>query len=537
LQHELASAQPAKVGGTTVLALILLSAAMQRFVATGLLVWLASALPGTAERINQEGRILGSLPVVTNAILFNTSNADAVVSAMQIFPVTSPWNECISNRPVLANSDAMIAQINSDVGSSHRKLELFQEMNYVLVPGNQPRQPIGFFNYPDESDLDGGTGTNGLYPIPMNLPIEEWPSQTGTQTLTQWQTNNDGSDRHAIIVAPGGGFLWETWETSLVGANWTASNGAKFDLNTNVLRPDGWTSGDAAGLPMFPALVRYDECERGMVEHACRLVVVHTRQAHIYPATHNTTGYTGTNYPAMGQRLRLKAGFVVPANWTKEEKALLLGLKKYGAIVADNSSSFFSISITPDDRWPANAFSDMTGTGIGITNFEVIQTTGTNEGPRSPGAPVAFAGPDQMVPLGVPLQLQGAVLFSNAPSTILWKLYSGPGVATFGNAAQTNTTATFSVPGAYILELSADDGVHAVAYDAVVITVTKAINVSIALAGTSVNLRWAGGSPPFVVEQAGTLPSATWSGVVTTSLQNASVPLTNQAEYFRIRGQ
>jgi hypothetical protein len=510
---------------------------MKRLVLTALLGSLAVVLRATAERINQEGRILGSLPVVTNAILFNTSNADGVVSAMQIFPVTNPWNESISNRPVLANSDAMIAQINSDVGSSHRKLSLFQEMNYVLVPDNQPRQPIAFFNYADESDLDGGVGTNGLYPIPSNLPIEGWPSQTGSQTLAQWQTNNNGSDRHAIILAPGSGSLWETWETSLLGTTWRASNGAKFNLNSNALRPDGWTSGDAGGLPMFPALVRYDECERGMVEHACRLVVVHTRQAHIYPATYNTSGYTGTNYPAMGQRLRLKAGFIVPADWTKEEKALVLGLQKYGAIVADNSSSFFSISITPDDRWPPNAFSDMAATGIGITNFEVIQTTGPNEGPRSPGAPVANAGPDQTVPFGLPLQLQGAVFFTNTSPTILWKLYSGPGTVSLGNPAQTNTSALFSAPGVYTLELSADDRVHAVAYDAVVITVTNSINVAIALAGTTVNLSWAGGVPPFVVEQAEALRIGAWSGVVTTSLQTASVPLTNQAGFFRIRQQ
>jgi hypothetical protein len=108
---------------------------------------------------------------------------------------------------------------------------------------------------------------------------------------------------------------------------------------------------------MFPALVRYDECERGMVEHACRLVVVHSRSEHIYPARHDagSVAATATNYPAMGQRLRLKASFVIPATWTKEEKALALGLKKYGAMVSDNSSSFFSISITPDNRW-GNAF-------------------------------------------------------------------------------------------------------------------------------------------------------------------------------------
>ena len=138
------------------------------------------------------------------------------------------------------------------------------------------------------------------------------------------------------------------------------------------------------GLPMFPALPRYDECERGMVEHACRLVVKRTRRQYIYPATHyaSTTPATQTNVPAMGQRLRLKSSFVIPPTWTKEEKAILLALKKYGAIVADNGN-FFSISVTPDDRWPANAFSHLST--VGITNFEVIQTTGPTEGPRSAG--------------------------------------------------------------------------------------------------------------------------------------------------------
>jgi len=499
-------------------------------------VWLLSVHRLAAERINQEGRILGALPVVTNPILFNTTNADAVVAPMQIFPVTNPWNEDISRRPVLTNSDAMIAQINSDVGASHRKLELFQEMNFVLLPDNQPRVPVSFFNYPDESDLDGGASPVGLYPIPANLPIETWPTGTGTQTLAQWQTNNDTSDRHAIMVEPGAGFIWETWETALVGTNWQASNGAKFDLNTNGLRPDTWTSGDAAGLPMFPALVRFDECERGMVEHACRLVVVHTRAEHVYPATHNTSGYTGANYPAMGQRLRLKAGYAIPASWTREEKALLLALKKYGALVADNSSSFFSISITPDDRW-GNAFADFAGTGLSITNFEVIQTTGANEGPRSAGAPVANAGPDQTVVFGQPAQLAGVVSFSNSPPLTQWLAYSGPGTVTFGNAAQTNTTASFSTPGTYTLELRADDGVHAVAYDAVVITVTNLIRLSVARIGTNVQMSWTGGVAPYVVQRAGALSTAAWSDLLITSTNSASLPITNSTGFFRVHGQ
>src|ERR1035441_4099519 len=125
-----------------------------------------------------------------------------------------------------------------------------------------------------------------------------------------------------------------------------------------------------------------------MVEHACRLVVAKTLYKHyIYPATHYAapTNNTSTHLPAMGQRLRLKMGFVIPTNWTTEAKAVSLGLKKYGAMVADNGS-VFSISVTPDNRWPANCFDNLTS--ISITNFEVIQTTATNEGARSAGDPV-----------------------------------------------------------------------------------------------------------------------------------------------------
>jgi len=520
------------------------------------LILLLSALRLPAERINQEGRILGALPVVTNAILFNTSNADAVVSAMQIFPVTNPWNECISNRSVLANSDAMIAQMRYDFTNgrtgasnlaSHQKLHINFEMNYVLVPDNQPRVPVYFFNYPDDSDLDGGVSPTGLYPVPTNQPVESWPlglTLNGTpQTLQQWQTNNDGSDRHSITVAPGGGYIWETWEMLLTPTNWMASNGAKFDLSTNALRVvngnTNVTSGDAAGFPMFPALVRYDEAERGMVEHALRITVKKSLYGrYLYPATHFAapSSNTGTNYPAMGQRLRLKAGFVIPASWTLEEKAVALTLKKYGALVADNGS-ILGISVAPDDRWPdsGNCFNDLLG--IVITNFEVIQTTGPNEGPRSAAAPVADAGPDQTVPAGLPVQLSGLVTFSNSPPVIQWKLYSGPGTVTFGNAALTNTTATFSAPGTYTLELSAADGVHAVAFDAAVMTVINGIHVTLTPAGTNLNLSWTGGSPPYVVQWTGTLPAASWSDLVTTGVNSTNLPITNLTSFFRVKGQ
>jgi len=490
-----------------------------------------------AERINHEGRILGAPSVVTNAVLFNTNAADAILSAIQIFPTTNPWNEDISRRPLLTNSDAMIAQINSDVPAANRKLKLFQEMNYVLVPSNQPLVTISFLGgYPDESDLNGGIFANGLYPISTNLPIETWPTGTGSQTLTQWQQTDDGGDRHSITVQPDSGKIFETWRTLRNGANWYATNGAIFNLNSNTLRPDTWTSGDAAGFPMFPALVRYDECQRGMVEHSCRLVVVKSRNQHIYPATHHAGSVSAsqTNYPAMGQRLRLKASYAIPANWTKEEKALLLGLKKYGAMVSDNSSSFFSISITPDDRW-GTAFDHISSVGIGITNFEAIQTTGPTEGPRSAGAPTANAGPDAIATVGVPFQLQGFVGFTS-PTTNQWKLYSGPTNLTFASASLTNTTVTFNTNGVFTLRLSGDDGVHAVAYDVVVIaSAPPPISLAIARAGTNVSLNWTGGVAPFVVERTDSFPP-TWNGVVTTSLQSLTIPITNTSRFFRLRG-
>jgi hypothetical protein len=432
------------------------------------------ALTAGAERINQEGRILGPAPFVTTPTLFNTSAGDSIVSAMQIMPRDSAWNEDISQRPLLSNSREMIAQITSDLSASRRTLRPFYEMNYVLVPDNQPRVTIPFFNYPDESDLDGGTFPNGSYPIASNLPIESWPKDTGDLTLQEWQqdVNDAGGDRHAIMVAPGAGSIWETWLTKLTQSGWEASNGAKFDLNSNAMRPAGWTSGDAAGLPMFPALVRYDECQRGMVEHAVRLVVKQSRREYIYPARHFASSIpaTSVNYPAMGQRLRLKADFVIPENWTIEEKAVLLGLKKYGAIVADNGN-FFSISVCPDDRFSSNAFEHLST--VSIDNFDVIATTGPTEGPRSPGAPSVEAGLDQFIEFPATAPLNGVV---NAPlgiATIQWRLYSGPAAVAFADPSHATTTASFTQPGVYTFLLSASDGVHTVACDAVVIHVTS----------------------------------------------------------------
>jgi len=493
-----------------------------------LALW-ASALLCHAERINQEGRILGSAPVVTTPTLFNTAQADTIVSAMQIFPLTNPWNEDISRRPVLSNSDAMIAQIITDLGASRSNLRLFTEMNFVLVPDNQSSVPVIFDSYPDESDPSP-------YPIPSNMPVETWPVGTGNLTLQQWQmdVNGDGGDRHSIIAQPGSGFIWETWQALLVGTSWHASNGAKFDLKSNALRPSGWTSGDAAGLPMFPALVRFDECQRGMVEHAMRLVVKRTRVGPIYPATHQASvgNQTNPNIPAMGQRVRLKSGFTIPATWSKEEKAVLLGLKKYGAIVADNGN-FFSISITPDDRYSSSAFSHISS--VNITNFEVIQTTGPSEGPRSAGAPSVDAGSDRTVGVGSNVQLSGFVTWTNTVPAIRWTNYSGAGAVVFGDSTKTNTTVSFSTAGKYTLMLSADDGVHAVARDAVVIDVVSQFSIAISRSGPDARIDWFGGSSPYVLEATNDPATNSWGVVSTNTGTGVTVPISANAGYFRVR--
>jgi len=190
----------------------------------------------------------------------------------------------------------------------------------------------------------------------------------------------------------------------------------------------------------------------------------------------------------------------------------------------------------PDQRWPSGAFSHITG--LSVTNFEVIQTTGLTEGPRSPGAPVVDAGPDQTVPRGTPVNLAGVVHDTNAaPLSLLWKLYSGPGNVTFGDTSQTNTTATFTNTGQFILMLSADDGTHTPAYDAVTITVTDAIQLNIQRNGGNAILRWTGGTPPFELQSSPVLPATYWtpSGPFTTN--TATLPMTATQMFFRVRGQ
>jgi hypothetical protein len=334
-----------------------------------------------AERINHAGRPLGRLPPVRTPLLFNTAQADAVLAAMQIMPVDSPWNEDISARPLLADSAAIIARIRADLGQ-RGTLRVFPEMNFVLVPDDQPLVPLRFTAYPDECDYHGGKSPVATWPIPPLMPVECWPlGRPAGEALTAWQRDPAavGGDRHTIVVQPGRMRCFETWQGRLGEQGWEASNGAIFDLASNATRTPGWTSADAAGLPMFPALIRYDEVERGAIEHALRIIVKKSRRAYIWPATHFASKETEASYPAMGQRVRLQASFAIPAGWSRQSKAVAQALKTYGALVADNGG-FFSVSATPDERWPEGCFRDVES--LPIERFEVVQSSGAQERPQ-----------------------------------------------------------------------------------------------------------------------------------------------------------
>lgn len=421
---------------------------------------------GAAERINHAGRILQNTPNLSAPAQFNTNLSDSVMATLQIMPRDNPWNEDVSRRPKLSNSAQMIAKIKSELLSTRQTLRAFHEMNYTLVPNNQPMVSIDFFNWPEQSDL-------GPWPIPLIQSVETWPRETGSLTLDEWQRdiNGTGGDRHSITFKPNTGEFWETWLMHKQDNGlWEASNGAKFNINSNALRPAGWTSGDAAGFPLLPALVRYDEVKRGRIEHALRLVVKHTRASYIYPARHHASvpSTNDPNTPAMGQRLRLKSTFVIPSHWTKEEKLVLEALKKYGGMVSDNGN-FFSFSVTPDDRWPEGCFDNLKT--VDVNNFEVIQTTGPTEGPRSANPPTANAGADKTVAVGTQLALTGVVGGGTTTPVVTWYRYSGPTSLVFTSTTTASTKVTFTAPGVYTLMLRADDRVHTPAYDAVVVRV------------------------------------------------------------------
>ena len=302
------------------------------------------------------------LPKITGPVMFNTPEADRILEAMQVFPPDNPWNEDISQLPVHPNNANLLASTDPD-----HWLWFNLDMCFILVPPDQKRVPLKLVSYAGESDP-------GPYPVPDNAPIEGWPLYGAD--LDRVQREGEG-DRHCLVVDPVKAMLYEFFVIRKTDEGWQAACEASFDLKSNQLRPDGWTSADAAGLPIFPAVVRYDECERGMVEHAMRVTFSRTRREYAYPATHFASRSDDPNLPGMGYRLRLKRDFDT-TGFAPHVQAILKGMKKYGMFVADNGMNWL-ISIAPDTRLKGlEELKRLKG-----TDFEFVQTTGPNEGPRA----------------------------------------------------------------------------------------------------------------------------------------------------------
>jgi hypothetical protein len=283
-------------------------------------------------------------PDITAPIMFDTSQADAILSTLQVFPRDNAWNQDVSAQPVHRDSARIIASIGAA-----KTLEYNLDMNFIIVPRDQPRVPVRITEYAAESDP-------GPFPVPANAPIENWPLHRNEdlaalpksgQTLAQLQREGEG-DRHVIIVDPGNAKLHEFWQARKTDSGWQASTAATFDLQTGALRPERWTSADAAGLPIFPAIVRYDECAKGIVAHAMRVTVSRTRRAYVLPATHWASSRLDPSLPRMGERLRLRRDFDA-STFPPHARAILEGLKKYGMFVADNGGDW-RMSIAPDRR-------------------------------------------------------------------------------------------------------------------------------------------------------------------------------------------
>jgi len=280
-----------------------------------------------------------------------------------MLPANNIWNHRVDTLPVHDKSAEYVASIGANTGL-HPDFGSGEweggpiGIPYVVVPGTQPKVNVTF-DYDDESD-------SGPYPIPPNPPIEGGPDSDG--------------DRHILIVDQENCKLYElsdAWPQS--NGTWTAGSGAIFDLRSNLLRPAGWTSADAAGLPILPGLVRYDEVASGVIRHAIRFTAEDTQAAYVWPARHLASEITDENVPPMGQRFRLKASFNI-SGYPAEVRVILQAFKDYGIILADNGSDWY-ISGVPDERWNntvLRALKNVTG-----SNFEAVDSSGLMIDPNS----------------------------------------------------------------------------------------------------------------------------------------------------------
>jgi hypothetical protein len=292
--------------------------------------------------------------LLASSALLSVSTAAApgrstVAQRCEIFPASNPLNREIAHAPVNRNSARYIASIGAslhlhpDFGTNPS-----YGIPYTVVGPHQPKVPIKFTEFGEESNP-------GPYPIPDGAPVEG---------------AGEEGDRHVLVLQEGTCRLYELYNARRSGSGWEAGSGALFNLRSNALRPNGWTSADAAGLPIMPLLVRYEDVQAGQIDHALRVTVPRTQASFIHPATHYASNSSDPSLPPMGLRLRLKASFDL-SSYHGESLIILRALKRYGLIVADNGSSWY-ITGAPDPRWNDNNLEEIKR--VPGSAFEAVDT-------------------------------------------------------------------------------------------------------------------------------------------------------------------
>jgi hypothetical protein len=332
------------------------------------------------------------------------AHGQQVIGGCPVLPSNNIWNTPVDTLPLLSNSTTMVTTIGASTGF-HADFGSGTwdggpiGIPFIAVTGGQTKYPATFL-YDDESDT-------GPYAVPLNTPIEGGGSSTG--------------DRHAVAIDVDNCVLYELYRAFPQSSSWVADSGAIFDLRSNALRPETWTSADAAGLPILPGLVTYDEVQSGEIRHAIRFTAPRTRREYVWPARHYASSLTGTQYPRMGERFRLKAGFDITP-YPPEVQVILRAMKRYGIILADNGSAWY-ISGKPDPRWNNDnlrALRQLVGSNFEAVDATVLRIDPDSGEARQNGVSVAVSPSVASVRVGREQVFTATV--TGAPNSVIWSV-------------------------------------------------------------------------------------------------------------------
>jgi len=390
------------------------------------------------------------------------------IGTCTVLPADNIWNTPVDQLPVAPNSSTYVNTIgaatgvHADFGSG-----LWDGgpigIPFVTVPGTQTKY-TATFDYADESDP-------GPYAVPLNAPIEGGSASTG--------------DRHAISIDVDQCILYELYAAYPQTASWQAGSGAIFSLLSNALRVATWTSADAAGLPIFPGLVRYDEIAAGEIRHALRFTVPQTQKAYVWPARHYASSLTGGQYPPMGARFRLRANFDI-STFSPANQIILKALKKYGMMIADNGSAWF-LSGAPDSRWNND---DLHNLGqIHGSDFEVVDVSGLMITPDSGQARQSTAITVTVSPASASVQVGNTLPFNATVNNSSDQLVTW--TTSVGSISSTGVyTAPANVPSPATVTIQATSHADPSAVGTASVTITPASQpVGVAISPTSATVR------------------------------------------------